>query len=410
MITAHNQYYPSDLQSDPLTRSLQVSVSYTCRQVASNDHPPAPSDLDDHLIFAMSSDLKRKRSSSIPVECLRDSHKEGSQSGHASGHLAFENPIRRDKKQKGQALQIEIPVALNSGLLNHEESHSTSSLFSTYSPDSLFSFISEEGEIVDISLPANRTAPPIPGLYFEPSLLLLQELADSVSSYCLDTYFKSPGVNQVMLFTRFSSPPSSAAQLSPAISNSDVMNSSLNTDAGLPNILLGLLETISTLLKPILPPQTYDLLFPVNPTRARQVIINLYHPGEGITPHIDLLGRYGDGIIGVSFNSSCVMRFDRAELGSQSDKDKSARWDLYLPERSIIVLSREARYDWTHGIDKKKRDYVSLPCTDYAISESSYTSSSSIRTSDGTWIDRGTRLSITFRWLLPGADVVGNDV
>jgi hypothetical protein len=349
----------------------------------------------------MSSDLKRKRSSSI--ECSRDSHKEGSRSGHASGSLAFEVPIPQDKKQKGQVLQIEIPVALNSGLLNHEDSeqHSTSSLFSAYS---LFGFddtISEEDEIVD-SLPANRTAPPIPGLYFEPSLLLLQELADSVSSYCLDTYFKSPGVNQVMLFTRFSSPPSS-----------DVMNSNLNVDAGLPNILLGLLETISTLIKPTLPTETYDLLFPVNPTRARQAIINLYHPGEGITPHVDLLGRYGDGIIGVSFNSSCVMRFDRAVPGLQSDKDKSERWDLYLPERSIIVLSREARYDWTHGIDKKKRDYVSLS-TDQVISRpdtnSSDSTSSSRRASDGTWIDRGTRLSITFRWLLPGADVVGNDV
>jgi hypothetical protein len=361
----------------------------------------------------MLSDLKRKRSSS--TECLRDSHKEGS-ADH--GFLAFENPILQDKKQKRQALQIEIPVALNSGLLNHEEQHSSSSLFSAYYPDSVFSFdddISEEGEIVDIL--ANRTAPPIPGLFFEPSLLLLQELADSVSSYCLDTYFKSPGVNQVMLFTRFLSPPTSAAQLSPTI-NSDVMNSNLNSDAGLPNILLGLLETISTLLKPILPPQTYDLLFPVNPTRARQAIINLYHPGEGITPHVDLLGRYGDGIIGVSFNSSCVMRFDRAEPGTESDKhiggfqDKSARWDLYLPERSIIVLSQEARYDWTHGIDKKKRDYVSLP-TDQVTSRpdtDSSDTSSSIRASDGTWIDRGTRLSITFRWLLPGADMVGNDV
>jgi 2OG-Fe(II) oxygenase superfamily len=366
-------------------------------------------------------DLKRKRSSSI--ECLRDSLKpeEGSRSGHI--YLVSEDPIRRDKKKKGQSkvpsLQIEIPVALNSGLLNHEEQHSTSSLFSAYYPDSLFSDdILEEGEIVDIiSLPANRTAPPIPGLYFEPSSLLLQELADSVSSYCLDTYFKSPGVNQVMLFTRFSSSPqhtSSATQLSPSTINSDVMN--LNADAGLPNILLELLETISTLLKPVLPPQTYDLLFPVNPTSARQAIINLYHPGEGITPHIDLLGRYGDGIIGVSFNSSCVMRFDRAEQpGSQSDKDKSERWDMYLPERSIIVLSREARYDWTHGIDKKKRDYVSsLSASNQATSRpdtnSSDTSSSSIRASDGTWIDRGTRLSITFRWLLPGADVVGNDV
>jgi hypothetical protein len=339
---------------------------------------------------------KRKRSSSI--ECLRDSHKEGSDHG--------------DKKQKGQVLRIEIPVAMNSGLPNHEDQLS---LLSAYYPDSLFSLddgISEESEIVDISLPANRTAPPIPGLFFEPSLLLLQELADSVSSYCLDTYFKSPGasVNQVMLFTRFLSPPCSAAQLSP---------STVNSDAGLPNILLGLLETISTLLKPILPPQTYDLLFPMNPTRARQAIINLYQPGEGITPHIDLLGRYGDGIIGVSFNSSCVMRFDRAEPGTESDKDigdlqdKSARWDLYLPERSIIVLSREARYDWTHGIDKKKRDYVSLPAdqvTSRPDTNSSDTSSSSQPASDGTWIDRGTRLSITFRWMLPGADMVGNDV
>jgi len=365
----------------------------------------------------MSFDLKRKRSSSI--ECLRDSLKpeEGSRSGHI--YLVSEDPIRRDKKKKGQvpSLQIEIPVALNSGLLNNEEQHSTSSLFSAYYPDSLFSFdddLSEEGEVADIFLPANRTAPPIPGLFFEPSLLLVQELADSVSSYCLDTYFKSPGVNQVMLFTRFSSPPSSAALLSPTMTDPDVMNSNLNADVGLPNILLGLLETVSTLLRPTLPPQTFDLLFPVNPTRARQAIINLYHPGEGITPHIDLLGRYGDGIIGVSFISSCVMRFDRAEPGPQSDKDQSARWDLYLPERSIIVLSREARYDWTHGIDKRKRDYVSLPTgqvTSLARPDTnSSDTSSSIRASDGTWIDRGTRLSITFRWLLPGADVVGNDV
>jgi hypothetical protein len=351
----------------------------------------------------MSSDLKRKRSSSI--ECLRDSRKEGSD----HRYLAFESRILQGKKQKRQVLKIEIPVALNSGLLNHEEQHSSSSLFSAYYPDSLFSFDDDILEDSEISLPANRTAPPIPGLFFEPSLLLLQELADSVSSYCLDTYFKSPGVNQVMLFSRFlSSPPSSAAQPSPTI-NADVMNS--NVDTGLPNILLGLLETISTLLRPILPPQTYDLLFPVNPTRARQAIINLYHPGEGITPHIDLLGRYGDGIIGVSFNSSCVMRFDRAQSGTQSDK--SPRWDLYLPERSIIVLSREARYNWTHGIDKKKRDYVSLP-TDQVPSipdtNSADTSSSSLWVPDGTWIDRGTRLSITFRWLLPGADMVGNDV
>lgn len=366
------------------------------------------------------SSLKRKRSSSI--EHLWNTHKEGLDHGFLA---SSETSGHQDKRKKGLALRIEIPVALNSGLLDNQEKHgspdSISSVFSTYYSDSLFSSndISEldDGEIMDISFSATRTAPPIPGLFFEPSLLLPQELADSVSSYCLDTYFKSPGVNQVMLFARFLPPPSSATELSPTI-NSDA-HSSLNSNAGLPNILLGLLETISTLLKPLLSPQTYNLLFPANPTRARQAIINLYQPGEGITPHIDLLGRYGDGIIGVSLSSSCVMRFDRVEPETQSDEgvggfqDKRSRWNLYLPERSILVLSQEARYDWTHGIDKKKRDFVSLP-TDQSTSNSDINSpdrsSSSLRASDGTWIDRGTRLSITFRWLLPGADVVGNDV
>jgi hypothetical protein len=82
-------------------------------------------------MITTSSNLKRKRSSSI--ECLRDSLKEGPHLNH--GYLAFGNPIlpTKDKKQKGQVLQIKIPVALNSGLPNHEEQRSSStSLFSAY--------------------------------------------------------------------------------------------------------------------------------------------------------------------------------------------------------------------------------------------------------------------------------------
>ncbi len=160
--------------------------------------------------------------------------------------------------------------------------------------------------------------------------------------------------------------------------------------SGLPQILLDLLDRMSTLLRPVVTPETYDMLFPTEPTQARQAIINLYQPGEGITPHVDLLGRYGDGIVGVSFSSGCVMRFDRVECKLDGEIEPR-RWDVYLPERSMIILSKDARYGWTHGIDKKTRDFVE--------SEPS--------TSGGTWIDRTTRISITFRWLLPGADVVG---
>src|SRR5690606_23887213 len=119
-------------------------------------------------------------------------------------------------------------------------------------------------------------------------------------------------------------------------------------------------------LRPLLPDETYDLLFPTVPTQARQAIINLYNPGEGITPHVDLLGRYDDGIMGVSFGSGTVMRFDRVEEPDDAmfdDDDEAARnrWDMYLPERCVIVLSEEARYDWTHGIDKRTKDYVCDP-------------------------------------------------
>lgn len=287
------------------------------------------------------------------------------------------------KRKKPKILRIEIPTGLNSGLddVPGKEGSSCHSLFSASDEsddDSLFdgldnldedSFETEPGVNSDHFL-AYRAAPPITGLFFDPSVLLPQEFADSVVAFCMKTYFLSPADNQAMLFGRFSS-----------------SNSSKST-SDLPPILLSLLKELSTLLQPVLPPETYSLVFPSKPTGARQAIINLYQPGEGITPHVDLLKRYGDGIIGVSFSSPCVMRFDKVDPVPEDESDN--RWDVFLPERSVIVLSEEARYRWTHGIDKKRRDFVSQSAT----SES--------------WVERGVRMSVTFRWLLPGADVVGD--
>ena len=64
---------------------------------------------------------------------------------------------------------------------------------------------------------------------------------------------------------------------------------------------------------------------------------------------------------------------------------------LYLPKGSVVVMTGEARYGWTHGIAKRFNDLV----------EASPDSSESVL------LERDLRLSITFRWLLPGADVVG---
>lgn len=138
---------------------------------------------------------------------------------------------------------------------------------------------------------------------------------------------------------------------------------------------------------------------------------------------MDLLKRFGDGIIGVSLGSGCVMRFAQTGFPPEgeglakpsiwdepvrpvnsipypkSGVDDEVIYDLYLPERSVLVLSSDARYKWTHGIEKRKSDFISCTGSPPDIPPAS----------EGRWVERGTRLSITYRWLLPEADIVGND-
>lgn len=170
----------------------------------------------------------------------------------------------------------------------------------------------------------------------------------------------------------------------------------------LPTFLTELLITLSSILRPCLPVSIHSLLFPSQSAspKARQVIINHYLPGEGITPHVDLLDRFGDGIIGVSLGGSCVMRFrkvDSKEVGLRSGYHQSDEPDsdevenVYLPAGSVYVMSGDARYGWTHGIERRRADRVQDDPDD----------------GEGRWIKRSVRVSITFRWLLPGADIVG---
>ena len=241
-------------------------------------------------------------------------------------------------------------------------------------------------------LPARRTAPPIPGLYFDPSILLPEALGDDLMWKCIRAFFQDGTANQVMLFER-SSPPSSE----------DPSPSTSTRTAGLPSFLTDLVTMLHDILRPLVPPEAHDLLFSPSPAshtgppRARQAIINLYWPGEGITPHVDLLDRYGDGIMGVSLGSGCAMEFAKQghspihpdEPCQDHSQEKSA---LYLPKGSVVVMTEDARYKWTHGIEKRLEDLVEeTPGSERNVV-----------------LERDMRLSITFRWLLPGADIVGS--
>lgn len=106
-----------------------------------------------------------------------------------------------------------------------------------------------------------------------------------------------------------------------------------------------------------------DRLFATPPD---QVIVNEYEPGQGISAHIDCTPCFKDIIVSLSLGSSCVMQLSNPETGE--------RIPVFLEERSLIILSDDARYKWLHAIPPRKSD-----------------------TLDGQRIMRGRRISLTFR-------------
>jgi alkylated DNA repair dioxygenase AlkB len=81
-----------------------------------------------------------------------------------------------------------------------------------------------------------------------------------------------------------------------------------------------------------------------------QVIINEYQPGQGIANHVDCEPCFGNSISSLSLGSPCVM-----ELTCLTDKKKI---ELLLEARSLVIISDEVRYKWTHGIPARKKDQL----------------------------------------------------
>ncbi len=100
--------------------------------------------------------------------------------------------------------------------------------------------------------------------------------------------------------------------------------------------------------------------------RPDQIIVNGYEPGQGIAPHVDCAPCFGATIATLTTGSGAEMAFRRSRGGAEAS--------VYLAPRSLLVMTGEARYAWTHGIAPRKSDMV-----------------------DGRRVARGRRLSFTFR-------------
>jgi len=101
-----------------------------------------------------------------------------------------------------------------------------------------------------------------------------------------------------------------------------------------------------------------------------QVIVNEYVPGQGISAHVDDPQQFGDWVITVSLGSACQMDFKK-----QKSEEKHS---IMLPPRSAYIMTGESRYKWTHSIPARKSDLV-----------------------DGKRVQRGKRVSVTFRAIKP---------
>ena len=102
-----------------------------------------------------------------------------------------------------------------------------------------------------------------------------------------------------------------------------------------------------------------------------QLTVNHYKPGEGIGSHVDTISAFGDGLISLSLNSGIVMEFrkvvsnEETATSSNDDGDNNNENSsttikklVYLPPRSLVLMSGDARYKWEHMIVTRRTDTV----------------------------------------------------
>ncbi|KAG0054067.1 hypothetical protein BGZ89_002748 [Linnemannia elongata] len=102
-------------------------------------------------------------------------------------------------------------------------------------------------------------------------------------------------------------------------------------------------------------------------------IMNLYYPGNGIKPHVDL-ARFEDGIIIISLLSAINMDFYKAPSPMTPNdppegtnppippplpsKEREPDFTVRLEPGSILTIQGKARYEWEHGIQETMEDVV----------------------------------------------------
>ncbi|XP_050705600.1 alkylated DNA repair protein alkB homolog 8-like isoform X2 [Eriocheir sinensis] len=99
------------------------------------------------------------------------------------------------------------------------------------------------------------------------------------------------------------------------------------------------------------------------PSVPDQLTINRYLPGQGIPPHVDTHSSFTDELLSLSLGGGVNMDFryiggSGGNGNGEGSKDKPPHYVVYLPSRSLCVMTGPARYEWSHGICPRMTDVV----------------------------------------------------
>ena len=98
-----------------------------------------------------------------------------------------------------------------------------------------------------------------------------------------------------------------------------------------------------------------------------QMIVNEYVGAQGIAPHVDCEPCFADGIVTISLLEPCRMDF--------CHKQDQTKLSIVLEPGSLMIMTGDSRYEWTHGIRPNKTTVLD----------------------NGAKVARARRISLTFR-------------
>ncbi|XP_031402612.1 alkylated DNA repair protein ALKBH8 homolog [Punica granatum] len=185
----------------------------------------------------------------------------------------------------------------------------------------------------------------ISGLWICRDFLSPEQQLSLLSSIRSEGWFAESSLNQAMRFGDF---PPWLNELCYSIREAVLIGDNLSE-----HDIVAADEHGAGCLFPILPPELLgrEPLFD-------QLIVNLYHKGQGICAHVDLM-RFDDGIAIISLESPCVMHFSLATSDIQEAEEEyhvhpvPSKVPVYLSPGSLVIMSGEARYGWKHEINRK---------------------------------------------------------